>query len=142
MVLELSQIFREKKFYFDLLKELKITKISCSVEENVQYDALYDYCIDRNLYHRGLVKEDSNEKVLIPVFWEWKDIKSIWDHEYYVLDLYAVYVPDSIMIECSLINKMRDITDYVMCSFTREEFEKNGFEVSIDTEYPEEEEDV
>ena len=37
---------------------------------------------------------------------------------------------------------MRDITDYVMCSFTREEFEKNGFEVSIDTEYPEEEEDV
>ena len=141
-MLELSQIFREKKFYFDLLKELKITKISCSVEENVQYDALYDYCIDRNLYHRGLVKEDSNEKVLIPVFWEWKDIKSIWDHEYYVLDLYAVYVPDSIMIECSLINKMRDITDYVMCSFTREEFEKNGFEVSIDTEYPEEEEDV
>lgn len=135
-------MFRDKQFYFDLLKELKITKISCSVEENVEYDVLYDYCVDRDLYHRGLVKEDSDEKVLVPVYWEWKKIRTLWDHEYYVLDVYAEYVPDSIIIKCTLVNKMRDFEDYTICSFSKEEFEKNGFEVSINTEYPEEEENV
>ena len=138
----MNNMFRDKQFYFDLLKELKITKISCSVEENVEYDVLYDYCVDRDLYHRGLVKEDSDEKVLVPVYWEWKKIRTLWDHEYYVLDVYAEYVPDSIIIKCTLVNKMRDFEDYTICSFSKEEFEKNGFEVSINTEYPEEEENV
>jgi hypothetical protein len=152
-VLKLSQIFREKKFYFDLLKELKITKISCSVEENVQYDALYDYCVDRNLYHRGLVSDWTStmyikdgpdqifeDKVLIPVYWEWKPISKVWEEEYYVLDVYAEYIPDSIIIKCNLINKLRNIEEYTMCAFSKEEFEKNGFEVIINTSYPEEEE--
>lgn len=142
MVLELSQIFREKKFYFDLLKNLGITSINCNVEENVQYDALYDYCVDRDLYHRGIIDETSDELVLIPVYWEEKPISKLWDAEYFVTDIFAEYIPESVLIKCTLINKLRDIEEYIMCAFSKEEFEKNGFEVNINTEYPEEEENV
>lgn len=138
MVLELSQIFREKKFYFDLLKNLGITSINCNVEENVQYDALYDYCVDRDLYHRGIVDETSDELVLIPVYWEEKPISKLWDAEYYVADIFAEYVPESVLIKCTLINKLRDIEEYIMCAFSKEEFEKNGFKVNINVYYPEE----
>lgn len=138
----MSQIFREKKFYFDLLKNLGITSINCNVEENVQYDILYDYCVDRDLYHRGIIDETSDELILTPVYWEEKPISKLWDEEYFVLDIYAEYVPDSVIIKCTLVNKMRDFEDYTICSFSKEEFEKNGFEVSINTEYPEEEENV
>lgn len=137
-MLELSQIFREKKFYFELLKKLGITSINCNVEENVQYDALYDYCVDRDLYHRGIVNESSDELVLIPIYWEEKPISKLWDSEYYVLDIYAEYIPDSVIIKCTLVNKLRDFEVYIMCAFSKEEFEKNEFKVSINTEYPEE----
>ena len=143
-------ISSDTKFYFDLLKTLEIKKIHCTMEVNVEYDALYDYCVDRNLYHRGLVSDwrtsicDTDgwveDKVLIPVYWEWKPISKVWDSEYYVLDVFAEYVPNSIIIKCNLINKLKDIEEYTMCAFSKEEFEKNGFEVIIDTSYPEEEE--
>ena len=138
-MLELSQIFREKKFYFELLKKLGITSINCNVEENVQYDALYDYCVDRDLYHRGIVNESSDELVLIPVYWEEKPISKLWDAEYYVVDIFAEYVPESVLIKCTLINKLSDVEEYIMCAFSKEEFEKNGFKVFINTLYPEEE---
>ena len=138
-MLELSQIFREKKFYFDLLKNLGITSINCNVEGNVQYDALYDYCVDRDLYHRGIIDETSNELVLTPVYWEEKPISKLWDSEYYVLDIYAEYIPDSVIIKCTLVNKLRDFEEYIMCAFSKEEFEKNGITIDIDLSYPEEE---
>lgn len=141
-MLELSQIFREKKFYFELLKKLGITSINCNMEENVEYDALYDYCTDRHLYHRGLVKEESDDEVIVPITWENKKISSLWDSEYYVMDIWAEYIPDAIIIRCMLVNKLKDFEEYNICVFTKEEFEKNGFEVTIDVEYPEEEEDV
>lgn len=137
-MLELSQIFREKKFYFELLKKLGITSINCTIEENVQYDILYDYCVDRDLYHRGIIDETSDELVLTPVYWEEKPISKLWDSEYYVLDIYAEYIPDSVIIKCTLVNKLRDFEEYIMCAFSKEEFEKNEFKVSINTEYPEE----
>ena len=136
-MLELSQIFREKEFYFELLKKLGITSINCNVEENVQYDALYDYCVDRDLYHRGIIDESSDKLVLIPVYWEEKPISKLWDTEYYVVDIFAEYIPDSVLIKCTLINKMRDIEVYTMCAFSKEEFEKNGFKVNINTICPE-----
>ena len=137
-MLELSQIFREKKFYFELLKKLGITSINCTIEENVQYDILYDYCVDRDLYHRGIIDETSDELVLTPVYWEEKPISKLWDSEYYVLDIYAEYIPYSVIIKCTLVNKLRDFEEYIMCAFSKEEFEKNEFKVSINTEYPEE----
>ena len=138
-MLELSQIFREKKFYFELLKKLGITSINCNVEENVQYDILYDYCIDRDLYHRGIIDETSDELVLTPVYWEEKPISKLWDSEYYVLDIYAEYIPDSVIIKCTLVNKLRDFEEYIICAFSKEEFEKNGITIDIDLSYPEEE---
>ena len=137
-MLELSQIFREKKFYFELLKKLGITSINCNVEENFQYYALYDYCVDRDLYHRGIVDESSDELVLIPIYWEEKPISKLWDAEYYVADIFAEYVPESVLIKCTLINKLSDVEEYIMCAFSKEEFEKNGFKVNINVYYPEE----
>ena len=134
----MSQIFREKKFYFELLKKLGITSINCTIEDNVQYDILYDYCVDRDLYHRGIIDETSDELVLTPVYWDEKHISKLWDSEYYVLDIYAEYIPDSVIIKCTLVNKLRDFEEYIMCAFSKEEFEKNEFKVSINTEYPEE----
>ena len=134
-MLELSQIFREKKFYFELLKKLGITSINCTIEENVQYDILYDYCVDRDLYHRGIIDETSDELVLTPVYWEEKPISKLLDEEYFVLDIYAEYVPDSVIIKCTLIDKLRNFTDYTMCAFSKEEFEKNGFNVNINSTY-------
>lgn len=131
-------IFKDKQFYFDFLKSLDIKKIHCNMEENVEYDALYDYCTDRHLYHIGLVKEDSDDGVIVPITWENKKISSLWDSEYYVMDIWAEYIPDAIIIRCMLVNKLRNFEEYSICAFTKEEFEKNGFEVSINTEYPEE----
>ena len=135
-------LFKDKQFYFDFLKSLDIKKIHCTMVQNVEYDALYDYCTDRHLYHIGLVKEDSDNEVIVPITWENKKISSLWDSEYYVMDIWAEYIPDAIIIKCMLVNKLRNFEEYNICAFTKEEFQKNGFDVMINTDYLEEEEDV
>jgi len=135
-------LFKDKQFYFDFLKKLDIKNIHCTMVQNVEYDALYDYCTDRHLYHIGLVKEDSDTEVIIPITWENKKVSSLWDSEYCVMDIWAEYIPDAIIIKCMLVNKLRNFEEYNICAFTKEEFQKNGFDVMINTDYLEEEEDV
>ena len=91
------------------------------------------------MYHRGIIDETSDELVLTPVYWEEKPISKLWDSEYYVLDIYAEYIPDSVIIKCTLVNKLRDFEEYIICAFSKEEFEKNGITIDIDLSYPEEE---